>query len=60
MASCALAGLELPVGGQVEMKPGGYHVMLVNLTRDLKPGSSVKVTLTLENAGKLTVEAHVR
>lgn len=55
-----LAKLEIPAGGQIEMKPGGHHVMLLGLKRDLKPGDHVNVTLTFEKAGKLTVEAHVR
>lgn len=50
----------LPPGGNVEMKPGGYHVMLLGLTRDLNQGDTVKVTLTFEKAAPLTVEVPVR
>jgi copper(I)-binding protein len=52
--------LAIPAGGRVEMKPGGYHIMLLGLTRDLMAGDTVKVTLTLEQAGTLSVEAPVR
>jgi copper(I)-binding protein len=48
----------------VDLKPGGYHVMLMELTQPLKEGESVPVTLTIEDkAGKKTtveVKAAVR
>jgi copper(I)-binding protein len=34
--------------------------MLLGLRGDLKPGTTVKVTLSLEKAGPMTVEAQVR
>lgn len=55
-----LARFDVPAGGKLEMKPGGHHVMLLGLKRDLKPGQRVKVTLTFEKAGPKTVEAEVR
>jgi copper(I)-binding protein len=51
---------EVPGGGRLEMKPGGHHIMLLGLTRDLKPGDTVRVTVTFEKAGRLTVDAPVR
>lgn len=45
----AVAGLELPAGKTVELKPGGYHVMLMDLKRPLREGESVPVTLTFED-----------
>ena len=53
-------GIEIPANGQVELKPGGLHVMLIGLTRDLNPGETFPVTLQFENAGAVTVEAEVR
>lgn len=50
----------LPAGGKIDMKPGGYHVMLLGLTRDLKPGDKVAVTLKFEHGGDLHVDAAVR
>jgi copper(I)-binding protein len=55
-----LAKFEVPPGTTLEMKPGGRHVMLLGLTRDLKPGDVVRVTLTFERAGPMTIEAPVR
>ena len=41
-------GLELPAGQAVELKPGGYHVMLMDLKEQLKDGSKIKLELKLE------------
>jgi copper(I)-binding protein len=40
--------LELPAGKAVELKPGGYHVMLLELKQPLKAGDIVPVTLVVE------------
>jgi len=53
-------GIEVPAGGQVELKPGGYHIMLINLKRDLKVGDRFTVTLEFEKSGTLNVEVEVR
>lgn len=51
----AIDRLPLPAGKTVDLKPGSYHVMLMDLTQELKEGQSVPVTLTLEDkAGKKT------
>jgi periplasmic copper chaperone A len=44
----AVAGLDLPAGKAVALKPGGYHVMLIDLKQQLKPGERVPVTLVIE------------
>jgi copper(I)-binding protein len=43
-----VAGVELPAGRKVELKPGGYHVMMMGLKRQLKVGETVPLTLVLE------------
>jgi copper(I)-binding protein len=53
-------GIDIPANGQVELKPGGFHVMLIGLTRDLNAGDSVQLTLTFEKAGQIPVTAQVR
>jgi len=45
-------GLDLAAGRTVELKPGGYHVMLMDLKQPLKGGDSVPLTLTFEDATK--------
>lgn len=55
-----VSGIDVPAGERVELKPGGYHVMLIGLKRDLEPGTQIPLTLTFEKSGTLTVEAKVR
>ena len=43
-----IAGLALPAGKAVDLKPGGYHVMLMDLKAQVKDGESVPVTLVFE------------
>lgn len=43
-------GLNLPAGQAVELKPGGYHVMLMDLKEPLMKGTSVPVTLIFKDA----------
>jgi copper(I)-binding protein len=60
----AVGRLPLPAGKIVELKPGGYHVMLMDLARPLTEGDSVPITLTFEDkSGKkqsVEVKAAVR
>ena len=44
----AIPGLDLPAGKPVELKPGGYHVMLMDLKQPLNEGDTVPVTLIVE------------
>ena len=46
----AIPGLDLPAGKAVELKPGGYHVMLMDLKAPLAKGSNVPLTLVFKNA----------
>jgi periplasmic copper chaperone A len=46
----AMDALELPAGKVVELKPGSYHMMLINLKAPLVKGSAVPVTLVFKNA----------
>jgi len=52
-------GLEIPPGATVELKPGSYHVMMTNLSRQLTKGERVKASLTFEKAGKIDIEFDV-
>lgn len=47
----AIPALELPAGRTVELKPGGYHLMLMDLKQPLAGGTTVPITLQLEDAG---------
>lgn len=57
----AVAGIDLPAGKSVELKPGGYHIMLINLKQQIKDGDLVPVTLVVEGKDKKrqTIELQV-
>lgn len=42
-------GIDLPAGKAVELKPGGLHVMLMDLKQQVKEGEQVPITLTVEH-----------
>lgn len=52
-------GLEVPAGGGVELKPGSYHVMLMDVTADWQVGDEIPVTLNLSNGETVEVTAPV-
>ena len=52
-------GYDIPKRGSLELKPGGAHLMFVDLKRPLKEGDKVPVTLRFERAGELTVDFQV-
>jgi periplasmic copper chaperone A len=52
--------IEVPAGGTAELKPGGYHVMLIDLKRDLVAGEKFTLTLVFEKGGEKPVEFEVR
>jgi copper(I)-binding protein len=49
-------GYDIPAGGSFELKPGGAHLMLMDLKRPLKKGEKVPLTLKLEKGGELKLE----
>lgn len=51
--------LTAPPGGVLEMKPGGVHVMLMDLTCPLKSGDIFTLSLTFDQAGMMTVPIKV-
>ncbi len=59
-----LEKLDLPAGKTVNLKPGGDHVMLIDIKRELKAGERVPLTLTVQDpSGRkstLKVDAEVR
>ncbi|WP_108502648.1 copper chaperone PCu(A)C [Paracoccus indicus] len=48
-------GLPVPAGETVELQPGGYHLMFMELQQPLLAGETVEVTLTFESAGEIIV-----
>jgi len=53
-------GYEIPARGHFELRPGGPHLMLVDLRQPLKEGEKVPVTLRFKRAGEKTVHLEVR
>ena len=57
-------GIELPAGQSVKLAPGGNHVMLIDLKRELKQGEIVPVVLTIESPDRkrqtIEVKAEIR
>jgi periplasmic copper chaperone A len=52
-------GYDIPAKGRFELRPGGAHLMLVDIRQPLKEGDSVPVTLEFERAGEVTVNFRV-
>ena len=57
-----MPALELPAGKTVELKSGGYHVMLMELAKPLAKGDTVPITFTVEgkDGKRTTVEVKAR
>lgn len=55
----ALDAIELPPGERLSLRPGGLHVMLVDLKAPLREGSQLTLTLGFAKAGEMTVEVPV-
>ena len=60
-----LEALTLPAGETVALKPGGNHIMLLDIKEQLKPGEKVPITLIVQQRGKkkqvkVSLEAEVR
>lgn len=49
-------GIAIPAHGNVELKPGGYHIMFMNVAQPFKQGEEVKAKLLFEKAGAVEVE----
>jgi len=58
MKMAAIASLDLPAGKAVELKPGSYHIMLMDLKSPVEKGAKLPLTLRFQDAkgGKFQVE----
>jgi copper(I)-binding protein len=55
----AAGPLDIPAMGTIEMKPGGYHIMLIGLKAPLRKGDEIEITLSFEKAGEVAVKVPV-
>ena len=52
-------GYDVPPNGSFELKPGGAHLMFMQIKRPFKEGEKVPVKLKFEKAGEIAAEFHV-
>jgi periplasmic copper chaperone A len=55
-----VSSIDLPAGEEVNLEPGGYHIMLLDLAKPIEDGDTVPVTLTFESGDEMTVDATAR
>ena len=55
----AVPSVEVRPGGRLELKPNGYHLMLLDLKQPLKAGEKFPLTLTFERAGTVLASVWV-
>jgi len=53
-------GLQIAPNETVELKPGGYHLMLIKPSKPMKEGDKHKITLSFKQAGDIEVELEVK
>lgn len=51
--------IDIPANGSVELQPGSYHIMLMDLEKELTVGTTETLTLTFSDKSQKTVEAPV-
>lgn len=52
--------ISIPANGHVDLKPGSFHVMLIDLKTALQEGKQVKITLKFDNDEALTINAPIQ
>ena len=60
MKMVSIAGMEVPANGELKLKPGSYHIMLIGLNRPLAAGETLPIKVKFEKAGEVTVNAKVK
>ena len=59
MTMRAVRTIDVPAGAKLELKPGGYHLMLLDLKQPLKQGETFPLKLTFEKLGTVEVAVEV-
>ena len=52
--------VDVPAGGTLELKPGSYHIMLIDLVKPLELGSHIAVTLKFEKSGDVPLDVEIK
>ncbi len=53
-------GIEIPAGGQAELKMGGLHIMCIDKLEDFEVGAVLPLTLTFEKSGEISIEIEIK
>ena len=54
------SSIDVPANGELKLKPGSYHVMLIGLNRPLVAGETLPIKVKFEKAGEVTLQAKVK
>ena len=60
MAMTPVSSIDLPAGEEVNLEPGGYHIMMFDLAEPIKSGESIPVTLSFESGDDMKIDATAR
>ncbi len=52
--------IEVPAGGQAELKMGGLHIMCIDKLEDFEVGAILPLTLSFEKSGDITIDIEIR
>lgn len=59
MVMSPVSSIDVPAQGDLELKPGGYHIMCIDKGDTFVIGAKLSVTVLFEKAGEVTVEAEI-
>lgn len=60
MKMVAVDKIEVPANGKQELKPGSYHIMLIDLKKPLKEGETLSLEVFFEDGSSLNIKAPVQ
>lgn len=60
MSMSPVKKMDVPAKGELELKPGSFHVMLFDVKKKIADGEKISLTFTFDDGSKVTTEAQVR
>jgi len=54
------SGVAIPAGKKTRFKPGGYHIMIMDLNQDIKEGDIVELTLEFDDGSTQMINAKAK
>ena len=60
MIMAQVPAMEVPANGELKLKPGSYHIMLIGLNRPLAAGETLPIKVKFEKAGEVTLSAKIK